>query len=121
MPISKAKPASKSVSSEPDKEKLRLAARKLVREAMEKFLTGKNESAGIYKYETFSDNDIGLTHKAAKEFLDYMACLPKYPCLDRRKDPREDVFEGDKKSVFSMEYFIENTIHIWNLGRVVYE
>lgn len=100
------------------KEKLHQASRKIVAEALEKFLTDGGE---IFGFEDFHDRDIGITEEQTKKFLDFMERPRKHPYIDPKKDPREPAYVKNEKGIFTIEYFVENTIYIWNVDHAEYE
>ncbi len=102
--------AGKSLSKYEKKERLYQKSLLLIQERLERFLSKGGKIEG---YEVISDC-VGLSEDQAKKFLDYMELFLRFPYLERTKDPREIVYNGNDGRPFNAEYFAENTLYIWD-------
>ncbi len=114
-----------SVETEKQEKPLYDRAEKLFKEYLQDFLAGGQ----IEGFDQFSeavalnkeDAKNFLNFIDAKKFLDFIEAKHIYPYLCREADPRESSFKEPFRNKFTIAYFAQNTIYIWNLDHCEYE
>lgn len=108
---------SKNKSEAEKKEKLHQAARELVTERLEKFLTDGDKLEGCGDIDDFD-----LPEARFGEFLDYMerSGSRRWVCIKLEKDPRDSRYKRNKDGLIRnvIQYCVDNLVFIWNNGRI---
>lgn len=92
-------------------------ANELITGYLQEYLT--EGGSKIVDFEKHPD-DFGLSPKQASEFMVFMKTKTAFPYVREEARPDSRFFQFGDKKVFTLDYFVENTIGIVNVGQAVY-